>query len=444
MSLNNLNSKNLIPFKNKILNSKFSFKDFIIEELPVVPSIYFKQNNQSKDPIGNTIINHFYTIKFNLEKLETSIKFISSILLTCKCNLESIKISNNKYKLLKKNLLIPFHDTFNETFRNNTNSESSFIDFMKIFINNNHNILNNYNDNFPYFFKIFQNEYNDESKSYFLKLFKKYIEIRSNLLQYLINLEDSEYGLNSFKFMFDIINSKEKNINKNNCNNKQYENYIINNKNNSIPNNNNFKVFDKVSIAGKEGVIIGINYYADPETPFSVQIGNEIVKYGVSALKKIDITTVKPTLDSKISLYDSLYYNKRSSDYYKNNHLKNMNKYYKNLLTSINSAFENQSNNLYEVLINGLNIDLNLIKFIFYYVDTNLYDKAIDSYTQINEYIYNNINSFDSYYDDYIKWYNKLLDNIVSPGITTNITSDSNFEEYFDNIFQKLEKNPTS
>ena len=122
MSLNNLNSKNLIPFKNKILNSKFSFKDFIKEELPVVPSVYFKQ----KDSIGNTIINHFYTIKFNLEKLETSIKFISSILLTSKCNLESIKISNNKYKLLKKNLLIPFHETFNETFRNKTNSESSF------------------------------------------------------------------------------------------------------------------------------------------------------------------------------------------------------------------------------------------------------------------------------------------------------------------------------
>jgi len=459
---NNLNKNNLTPFLKEVVDPlQFNFKDFIYDKLPLVPTIFFK--GKDKDPIGTKIINNYYTIKFNLEKLENIKKIILSILLTSKCDLEKIKISNNKYKLLKRYLIINFHNTYKETFKkenvkNNVknNNIETFTQFLIKFISNNYNILQNYNNNYPYFYTIFENEFNnEESKDYFLRLFTKYNDIRSRLLLFLsINvsnaknqLSDTSYGICSFDFMFDILtnrNMNDNNNNKNNCNNKQYEDYLINVNNKSSSNNDKdtYKVFDRVNIIGKgEGVIVGIDYFGSPKTPFSVQINNEIIKYSLSSLQKIPTTNkIKPTLNSKINLYDSLYYNKNNSDFYKNNHKNNMNNLYKNIITSINQSFDNGSSSLYDVIVNCLNLDFNLIKFIFCYVEPKIYNKAIDSYYSVNEYIYNNINSFDSYYKDYIRWYNKLLGlSILDSNIKINFTEESNFEDFYINLMQKLE-----
>jgi hypothetical protein len=403
---NNLTKINLEPFLNKVVTSGFNFKDFIAKELPIIPGIFFK----NKDPISNEIINTFYTIKFHLEKLELVKKYILSILLTSKCKFESIKINKNKYKLLKKFLIINFHGTYKETFKKkgflnkakklmNEDKESvSFDEFLQKFINNNYNILQSYHNTLPYYYTIFENTYDDESnKDFFLKLFRKYNDVRIKLLNYLLydptnKLANSYNGLYSFNFMFDILTHKENNDNNSiKCNNKNSNNYIINNVATANNNENN------------------------------------------------NTKKTKPTLDKKINLYDSLYYNNISSDFYKNNHLNNMNNLYNNLLTSIDNAFNSQSSSLYKLIINSLNLDFNLIKFIFCYVEPKLFNKAIDSYYQINDYIYGNINNFQAYYDDYINWYNKLISGISSTsGAIGNSIDDSNFEEYFDKIFSRL------
>lgn len=406
---NNLTKNNLTPFLNKIVKTdEFNFKDFIYDVLPLIPGICFK--NKDTDPISNEIINIFYTIKFNLEELEIVKKYILSILLTSKCKLASIKINKNKYKLLKKFLIINFHGTYKETFKkegilnkakklmNEDKGSVSFDEFLQRFINNNFNVLQNYHNSLPYYYTIFENTYDDESnKDFFLKLFRKYNDVRIKLLNYLTydptnNLKNSYNGLYSFNFMFDILTHKENNENNSiKCININSNNYIINN---GATTNNNAN----------------------------------------NSTKKI-----KPTLDKKINLYDSLYYNNISSDFYKNNHLTNMNNLYNNLLTSIDNAFNSQSSSLYQLIINSLNLDFNLIKFIFCYVEPKLFNRAIDSYYQINDYIYGNINNFQAYYDDYIIWYNKLIENISSNSdISDNSTDDSNFEKYFDNIFSSL------
>jgi hypothetical protein len=178
---NNINSNNLKPFKEKVLNEEFNYTDFI-KKLPLIPKISFIKNDK-KDEIGSKIINNFFTIKLYLEQLEIAQKYILSILLMYQCELDKIKISNNKYKLLKKNLIITFQKTYNETFRNNL----SFTSFLNKFINNNHNILENYKDLYPYFYMIFEKEYQDFDKNFFLNLFKKYNNIRYNLLKFLEN-----------------------------------------------------------------------------------------------------------------------------------------------------------------------------------------------------------------------------------------------------------------
>jgi len=406
---NNLTKNNLTPFLNKIVKTgEFNFEDFIKNQLPIIPGICFK--NKDTDPISNEIINIFYTIKFNLEELEIVKKYILSILLTSKCKLASIKINKNKYKLLKKFLIINFHGTYKETFKkegilnkakklmNEDKGSVSFDEFLQKFINNKYNILQNYNNTLPYYYTIFENTYDDESnKDFFLKLFRKYNDVRIKLLNYLTydptnNLKNSYNGLYSFNFMFDILTHKENNENNSiKCININSNNYIINN---GATTNNNAN----------------------------------------NSTKKI-----KPTLDKKINLYDSLYYNNISSDFYKNNHLTNMNNLYNNLLISIDNAFNSQSSSLYQLIINSLNLDFNLIKFIFCYVEPKLFNRAIDSYYQINDYIYGNINNFQAYYDDYIIWYNRLIEGISSNSdISDNSTDDSNFEKYFNNIFSSL------
>ena len=192
---NNFEKNNFEPFKHKIFKDEnFNFKTFI-NDLPIIPSVYFKKD----DTIGSNIINAYYTVKINLEKLETIKKFILTIIdSSLKNQLEKINIDTekHKYKLFRDNLIFKFNNSLSETFP----YQNDFVKFHKKFVSENSNLFKNIKTDVPLFFYLFQEKYTDNSKTYFINLFKEYIDVRKILLNYI----KDNYGLLAFTSFFDL------------------------------------------------------------------------------------------------------------------------------------------------------------------------------------------------------------------------------------------------
>jgi hypothetical protein len=269
----NLERDNFKPFKQRIFKNLlkpispdiFDFKDIIEFRtnnnlLPLIPVIYFKKNDLDiTDNIGSEIINNYYTIKILLKKLEKIKKIILDIIDTSRSEFEKINVSREKYKLNKDNLVHPFENyktgdifkidrekfdfefhpehLFKKDYESIFENQDEFIEFVDKFIYygnrtddiENYSLFKNSNDKYPYFYKIFQNEYKGKSKTYFVNLFKKYFELRKIILKQV----RENHGLLAFTLFFDLTASKnyqkmkEEEALKKSMSTNEYNNYIL-------------------------------------------------------------------------------------------------------------------------------------------------------------------------------------------------------------------------
>jgi hypothetical protein len=82
---------------------------------------------------------------------------------------------------LKKNKLII---NFKEKLADTIKDQNDFNNFKLNYCLEKYNYLKDIKINTPLFFTIFQNEYLGNNKSFFLNLFRSYIQIRTKLLKY--------------------------------------------------------------------------------------------------------------------------------------------------------------------------------------------------------------------------------------------------------------------
>jgi len=421
-----------------------------------INSITTTNNNKKKivvsyDNLGSKIISIYYNVMNSINKLEMIKTFILTILNDNRKDFESIKVSKNKYNLLKKNLIFNFKeklsdnfisalskeqvfsktlDKLSQTFKDSTEkistspnneikapTKTTFPTFIQGLTNNKYNLLSNTIDKSenPYFLNIFQNEFKGKSKSFYYKLFQEYINERKNLLKYV----KDNYGLLAFSFMFDLNHTFNYNENQNKSKSKNnLANYQIIESNNITSSiNNSYKIGDKVNILGNNGTIIGIDFTSNPEKPYKIKLDSANSANGASSIKnysKSNITKsmdnkIKPTLLSKIHNFDMLYTNFVSKQEIQLNYTKNINKIYADFYKSLNNYISgNMEFNLLNIITNNLDLDINLFKLVFNYVDKSIFYKAVDIHYEIKDFISSKINTFESYYESYILWYNKL------------------------------------
>jgi len=376
---NNLERKNFEPFIDKeIINNNFDIES-ILEKLPLIPSIYF----QESETIGSLIINNYFTIRNIMERLEVIKIFIYSILqVSGKSEFEKKYISKEKYKLNSNNLIIKFNDIYS-TFKN----QDDFKIFVQEYEKQKFNIFKSFSLDIPYFFQIFQVEYNGIHKAFFINLFKEYIDLRRDLFTYI----KENYGLLSFGPVFDLSDNIDFSMLKNSLNK---------NDNNS---NNNYN-----------------NYILYGNTP------------------EINMTNnIKINISKKIRKFDYLYVNKYDNAYYKTKHQENNNKYYGNLKNSVNNLVgPNAEPNLYSILLNSFEVDFNTIKFVFNYVDPVIFGLAIDNNILIKEYISKKINNFEIYYDQYMYWYYQFINPDSKLG--SDKINKSDFQQFYEYFLNKL------
>jgi len=408
MEENNIYKENIEPFKINIFDDTPTISDFIkgsdnISSLPTIPKIYFNKNTDN-DKIGSNIINNYNNIKININKLEIIKNFILSILKTSQFELENFKVSKKMFHLEENNLIINLKDTYTDTFKNN----NSFNDFINNYMKENYNIFKNIKSDVPYFYNIFQNKYIGKNKIFFLDLFKKYIKIRKIILTFI----QKNNGILGFDMIFEINNNihfdKIKNIekeklSKDSKDSKKYINY-------------------------NEYILSGENIMNN------TNIVNNKFK------QKNSITPKKSELQSKIHKSNLLYLENNDINYYINLHKKRLTDIYTNIITSKNNSLDNgASYDLYNITTNLLELEFNIIKFIFNYIDEIIFNNFIDVHLKIKHYIYEKINTFNIYYEPYIEWYNRAILKLSSSSTGMNTSEVENFQDFFNNIVSKID-----
>ena len=118
----------------------------------------------------------------------------------------------------------------------------------------------------------------------------------------------------------------------------------------------------------------------------------------------------KPVLHPIIQEYNLLYIDEIDRNIYKKKHLENINKIYDNIYKNYSDIINDSNTNLYENIISLIDLDYNCLEFLYYYADDNLFNNAVDLNHSAKNYINDQINNFEDYYDEYLEWYKKFKD----------------------------------
>ena len=437
----NIKKSNIMPFidvglyesRNKFLkrNGTISISDYQIKDIflnpdslfniPTIPSIYFFKN----DTCGYNIIDAYCNIKYYLKKLYELKTFILTILEESKDEIEKNKklLDKQKYNLTKKDTILEdksYFDKFMETsglepniFKLIIKSQSDFINFKNKFVKNNYSLFKGNTFSNPYFVNIFQRIYKGSNKNFFLNLFREYSQIRNKILKYrgnLIrttefykhNIENEYYSLLAFSNFFDLdsilkmkeIKEKQRNNKNNKSNNINYNDYILNINNNNL---NNIKHTNK---------------------------NNNIFK---------------PHLYKKIHEYNLLYINDIDKNIYKKKHSENIDKIFDNLYKHYQYVVDQNKVDIYDNIIELIELDYSLIEFLYYFVEKRLYNNAVDINYQVKNNINEKISVFEDYYDEYLEWYKKfrMCDETSNP-IDLFLLDEVDFEKFFMSLMNKM------
>jgi hypothetical protein len=363
-----------------ILDNKDSFKK-LLENLEAFPgNITGTISSNGKKNITNY---------FELKNILNEFKKIKDCLLTVielsKTNFQNIKISRKNYNLYKEKL-------FFENFTGNSDNDLAQIinkNSLNIFIkkfSDNDFLLYKDSDTLD-FLNVFQNEYFEKSKNYFINIMNKYIAIRKKLKK---NINNYDYRM-FYKDLYEYHEDYKLEIKKNKNNS---ENYVLYGNNISFNNEN----------------------------------------------KKPDILSEKDKILEKRDTYEKLYKNKKSIDSYINDFQKRYKDYHGDFYKGLNNILSGPINiDLYSYLINSINTDYNLINFIFYYENNLKFKNTVVNYLNIQKDILILVNNFEKYYDPYLSWYKSILTPSTPIEYKKNsIESFGDFDEYYDEEIKSL------
>ena len=171
---------------------------------------------------------------------------------------------------------------------------------------------------------------------------------------------------------------------------------------------------------------------------------NEYILLGENIINNTNIvnntTTKKSTLQTKIHKSNLLYLENNDANYYINLHKNKLTNIYTNIISSKNNSLDNGSSyDLYNITINLLELEFNIIKFIFNYIDETIFNNFIDIHIKIKQYIYEKINTFNVYYEPYIEWYNRVILELSGSLIGINTSEVENFKDFFNKIILKVD-----
>ena len=149
----------------------------------------------------------------------------------------------------------------------------------------------------------------------------------------------------------------------------------------------------------------------------------------------------KKSMYNKVHKFNLLYTPSINDNLYKESHVSKINKVYSHVYDNIIKLLDTSNNDLLSITINNIECDFSIIEFLYYYVEPKLFNGAIENNTKMKKYIYDEINKFELYCEDYINWYNKIDENIRSSNSDSDSDENFDFKSFFNDKlkFEDLE-----
>jgi hypothetical protein len=380
---------------------------------------------------GKDIITRFYSTQYLFKKLENFYNMMKELLELNKDKL-NMDINRNNYLFNQSNFIFfnkftpNYEDDFNNLFDTSMQSVGSQItqkinknkkDFISKFleIDGVINCLSNTEN--PFFYNLFNENYNGSSKDFFMKLFEEYCDIRKQILR-VCKLDQNAGILSLEPFIKNDIeinntnNVKQKSNNKPNSNNKQ--------------NSNNENTFSNA-----------IFYNNTPKNLYN----------GINVKTS---TAPIPTKKSKIIETNKTNY----SVFYKKNmintddkHLNEMRRIFKelhdNLYESEGIVSFDRKRPLYDIIMKSIIIDYNSLIFFYSFIESVKFRIIINAVSKINFYINDNIKLYKQNLPAFLSWKTKFVNatNLSTRRVNNIETIDEEgliFEETLQKFFKDL------
>jgi hypothetical protein len=344
--------------------------------------------------MGKTYITDYFELKNTLNEFKKIKDCLLTIIELSKIDFQKIKFSKKKYNLYKEKIFFSnFTGNSDNDLRKNLNSKIDLFLFIELFINNEFMLYKD-TDTLD-FLNIFQNEYFEKSKNYFINIMNKYITIRKNICKKIQNMIATGNTPHlCYKDLYEYHEDYNLEIKKNITKDKS-ANYVLYGNNVSFNNNTS---------------------------------------------KSLNTLTEQNKLFKNRDDYEKLYKNKKSKDIYINDFIKRYKYFHNDFYKGLNNILSGPSNlDLYTYLINSINTDYNLINFILYFNDNKSFEDIITNYLVISNDILLLINNFEKYYDPYLSWHKSIIDPSVStPYKTGSIENFGDFTDYYDEEIKNL------
>ena len=369
---------------------------------------------------GKDIITRFYSTQYLFKKLENCYTMMKELLELNKDKL-NMDINRNNYLFNPSNFIFfnkftpNYEDDFNNLFDISMQSLGSQItqkvnknkkDFISKFleIDGVINCLSNTQN--PFFYNLFNDNYNGRSKDFFMKLFEEYCDIRKQILN--VCKLDKNAGILSLEPFI------KNDIKINNSNN-------VKQKSNNKKNSNNENAFENAV------------FYNN--TPKNLYNGLNI-RPNTYGPKKSNAFKIIETNKTNYSL---LY--KKNMGNTDDKHLNEMRRIFKELHDNLYSpdgivSFD-RKRPLYDILMKSIMIDYSSLIFFYSFIESVKFRIIINAVVKTNSYINDNIKLYKQNLPAFLSWKRKSINK-------NELTSNQNNIEPIDEeglIFQKtLEK----
>ncbi len=391
---------------------------------PHIPDLFF-ENYSSQKKSKKTPLDIFSSIQYELLRLEKFKLLILQNLDSLKNQFNTIIIDKSKYNInpssdsnaLPTFLLDNIPLSLEQLFFKQGGRYHFFPNFIKYgFFANNNNLFNytGSSPKTPFFSKIFNDNYNGETKEFIIKLFKEYIQIRNSLIKKI----EKYYGIIAFKPIFDF----------------QTEDIISIMKKSKIENsfNKNFqepKIFNEVKLNIEENS----NYNSSYEAFLSSQgLNNNEFKRKNKLTNEQKLKLENSYKFMRLRPSDNIYQNIGNENILDFSNRENIKTIFEKLCNNLKNIYNIQFIDLYQLMNYSIELDFYSIQFIFNFVRPDLFLNALKIKKEIYRFINKNIDLYYDYIEDFDIWiYNYLLNYQIDPFGT----GDKKFEEVYQTFY---------
>ncbi len=360
--------------------------------------------NRLSNTFKLTSVDDFFIIYYESERMKEYKNMILNILNGIRSTLESIVIEPSKYNI-NGNGIAPVSlggmtNLFNLLQVNNSSEllKKQFFEgayshihtFIEAYKNNRYSLFKYEGpSDTPFFFKVFNENYQGKSKKFIMKMLLDYMQI----VKFMQEMMDDKYGILAFKHMLffsekPTLNKKPKNKRPTNDFNLNFEEENIYNESKSNLNQENINSLDQTKNS--------FNYML-------------------------------------LSSEDNIYETYENENLVVEEQMNQIEKLFNAICTQLQILYKKRTFNLYELMTISIELNYLTTKFIFHFIKKEQLKEALLTKKKIFKYLQSNIQLYNTFIQEFSTWIQRTKKNIPD---VSYLDKDQKLSEVYKSFFK--------